>query len=126
MAEKVIVSTEVAKAIEAFKAMQKEKFNISDLDELLSIAADWWAREEFHEFEDLHVVHVLKFIDFCNAFYYGYEVEQSPEELVAKTYWEKRNLCETSNAIKWEHDAYANGIMFTLETLGIKIRGVNE
>jgi len=114
MAEKVKVSREVAKAIEAFKTMQKEKFNVSDLDELFNIAIDWWVRDGFHEFGDLQTVHDLKFIDFCNAFYYGCEVEKTPEERVLEYY----------QAAQWEQEKDA--IKFVLETLDITIEGVNE
>lgn len=114
MTEKVKVSREVAKAIDAFKTMQKEKFNITNLDELFNIAIDWWVNEEFHEFGDLQTVHDLKFIDFCNAFYYGYEVEKSPEERIFEYY----------QAAQWEQEKDA--IKFVLETLNITIKGVNE
>lgn len=119
MSEKVKVSRKVADAIETFKNMHKEKFNITNLDELLDIATDWWIRGGFHECGDLHTVHDLKFIDFCNAFYYGYEVEQTPEEILLQEYQE----CLRIGA---GHRTHANAIKSTLDTLGIKIKGINE
>lgn len=122
MSEKVNVSQGVANAIEAFKTMQKEKFNITDLDKLFDIATDWWLREEFHEFADLHVIHELKFIDFCNALYYGYEVVLTPLELVEKEY----KICKANGVNDSYNRGRYSGIMYTLNMLDIKIKGINE
>jgi len=112
--EKVKVSREVAEAIEAFKTMQKERFNITDLDEQFNIAINWWISEEFHEFGDFQTIHDLKFIDFCNAFYYGYEVEKTPEERIFDYY----------QVAQWVQ--MKDAIIFVLEALDIKIKGVND
>ncbi|MGE7840656.1 hypothetical protein ACQKNX_07685 [Lysinibacillus sp. NPDC093712] len=130
MIVKTRVSKEVGIAIDNFKKMQKEKFNITDIDELFSIATDWWNREEFHEFRDLQYVHELKFIDFCNAFYYGYEIEYTSEEKIkelCKEHSEKhlKYVKENNNYNLRYHQGYVFGMCEALEILGKKIDGVN-
>lgn len=125
MSEKVKISNDIANAIKWFKEMQKDKFNITDIDELLNIATDWWLREEFHEFKDLHVVHELKFIDFCNALYYGYDVELTPEEKILDDYKTATyNVQHGQNTDYWA--GYRNAILNTLNFNDVKIKGVNE
>lgn len=119
MSTKVKVTNDIANAIKWFKEMQKDKFNITDIDELLNLATDWWLRGEFHEFADLHVVHELKFIEFCNALYYGYEVELTPEEIIKEKYEELLDYEPIDRACK-------DSFRFVLDTLSIKIEGVNE
>lgn len=127
MAEKVKVSREVA---EALVFLQNNGESTSDI--ILEFADRESARHELYVDENFNKAYKLIFnyfeviADLASALIKGYETEETPEEKVTNMYWKKRELCNTSKAIKWEHDAYANGIMFTLETLGIKIKGLND
>ncbi|WP_312506917.1 hypothetical protein [Lysinibacillus sp.] len=126
-AEKVKVSREVA---EALVFLQNNGESTSDI--ILEFADRESARHELYVDENFNKAYKLIFnnfeviADLASALIKGYETEETAEEKVAKKYREKRELCNTNKDDKWEHDAYANGIMFTLFTLGIRIKGVNE
>jgi DNA integrity scanning protein DisA with diadenylate cyclase activity len=51
----------------------------------------------------------------------GYEVEVTPEEKVLAFYKDRRNSSEGSS-----YHYQADGVIYTLDLLGIKIAGVNE
>lgn len=127
MDEKVKISRELTEALEF---LQNNGESASDI--ILEFADRESARHEVYVDERFNNAYKLIFkhfeviADLAAALINGYEIEETPEEKVANIYWKKRELCNTTKAIKWEHDAYANGIMFTLETLGIKIKGLND
>jgi hypothetical protein len=70
--------------------------------------------------------------DLITAIYIGYEVEQTPEDKVRKTFEyaleqiEKHDFGhgDNQNAEHWK--SLKSGIIFTLESLNIKIKGVND
>ena len=63
----------------------------------------------------------------ASALVNGYTVEKSAEELEREAHDEIRDsfAYRTSGLADDEDDAYVDGMMFTLNTLGIKIEGVN-
>lgn len=70
---------------------------------------------------DCGSVYELDLIDFATALINGYEIAKSPEEKVREFYVEALHTA-------WDERAgrdVQNAIRYTLETLGIKIEGVN-
>lgn len=57
----------------------------------------------------------------------GYEIEETPEEKLLATYQRQRAWQETNDPFdRRAHTAYGNAIVYTLDTLGIKIKGIND
>lgn len=100
MAEKVKVSREVAELATKFDHRHS---SIGVIEEIIS--ADGYDESQ----KTLAI----------NAFLNGYEVEKTPEEILVQVYQE-------SLRIGAGHRVHANAIKFTLDTLGIKIKGINE
>lgn len=65
--------------------------------------------------------------ELCDALYIGYEVEETPEEIVRKNYSNVlKNIEYLSGGGKAEYWKGVNeGVISTLKTLNIKIEGVN-
>jgi hypothetical protein len=70
------------------------------------------------DWQDGYPLTCLKNDDLIRALYIGYEVEQTPEDIIAQLY----RLPPFTHSI----GAYRNGIEDTLNTLNIKIKGVND
>lgn len=54
------------------------------------------------------------------ALYIGYEVEKTPEAIIWEEYQYQRDPNEAAN------DSFADGMKFVIDTLNIKIKGINE
>jgi hypothetical protein len=69
------------------------------------------------------VLRLISFDTLMSALVNGYVVEKSAEELAHETIHSK--YVRVSYADDFHAEGYARGIRFTLDTLGIKIEGVN-
>lgn len=110
--EKVKVTKEVAQAIEALRKEQRSDENI------LRVLADpnnGWAGEKSK------VLNTTPFDLVAKALYIGYEIKKTPEEELAESY-RFNYLIEGQDD---ENRAFANGIRYAVNTLGISIKGVN-
>lgn len=59
----------------------------------------------------------------------GYEVTPSPEEIILENYKKAKKIVETEEDDRNApliNEGYLQGIKETLDTLGIKIKGINE
>lgn len=58
----------------------------------------------------------------------GYYYDLTPEEGIARTYRDKREIQNATRDHKtlFESEAFANGILFTIKTLGLNIKGVEK
>jgi hypothetical protein len=70
------------------------------------------------------VLRLIPFDTLMSALVNGYVVEKSAEELVREAYDNIRKEY-VDRPHSWYYDGRADGIIFTLHTLGIKIEGVN-
>lgn len=125
--EKVVVTKEVAEAIEYLRNQYEVYKDDSFFIEAHAIhhsphtEASW---------ADCPILNEVSTEVFARAILNGYEVEKSPEEQVREYY----DRCRTNSEIAYEQGEYrqseylngqVNGISLTLQTLGIKIEGVN-
>lgn len=109
MTEKLKVSREVADAIECVK---RECYGF---DNAMNIhIKNGWTSEEKMPLSQITAEQL------ATALIVGYEVETTPHEVIAKEYIEL--LTDTS----YYGDGFADGIEFTLNTLGITVKGVND
>lgn len=120
MVEKLKVSREVADAIEYIKTLN----SIEDILANHSIGDDAWVREA-------KVVNDLSLTELATALIVGYEVEMTPHEEIAKEYANAKAEESLGYVLKDELLAFRNlgvvkGIEFTLNTLGITVKGVND
>lgn len=111
--EKIKVSKDVAKDLEF---VSQYSFDST----LEAHMKSEWSEHYSKGFKD------LKTKDLASALINGYEVEETPEEKILETfkrqvYWQKTNDIFDKRA----HTAYADAILYTLDTLGIKIKGIN-
>lgn len=116
--DKVKVSREVAEVINAL-----EKSRLSRDTVLRNYATYLDAAVERKT--NLYQTFVNKGIDLlrlAEILVKGYEVEQTPQEQLKEAYLDHRNL---SNANFKYSEGFCEGIEFTLETLNIKVSGVN-
>lgn len=113
MTEKLKVSREVADAIERVKInFSFEEIIASQIKKNLKGAPKWTGY--FKPLNNLSAEQL------ATALINGYEVEITPHEVIAKEYIGL--LADTS----YYGDGFADGIEFTLNTLGIKVKGVND
>lgn len=106
--EKVKVTKEVADEIEYANA------------EYRSIASATLYLLNEADLTDVQVDQALR------GYYVGYEVEKTPEEKIRHHYeYSKTNAESTDYDVKYIGQAEVETIEFMLETLGIKIEGVN-
>ncbi len=117
MTEKLKVSREVADAIEYIKTL-------NSINEILinhAIADDAWIRKA-------EAVNDLSIGELATALIVGYEVEKTPHEKIAVIY--KRHYPKSRDGSdstqKYFSKGYVKGIKFTLEKLGITVKGVND
>lgn len=115
--EKVKVTKEVAEAIEA---LRKQGDSDEEILRVLADPDDGWATPKTEILNDIPFITVVK------AVVIGYEVEETPEEKISKYYYEalERSNSQYSNV---RHVAYGDmrAVKYTLDTLGISIKGVN-
>lgn len=76
-------------------------------------------------------LNTLSLEEFARALINGYEVEMTPHELIQKAYKKsnvKRGVSVGLNdmILAGAENGFMNGVEFTLNTLGIKIKGVND
>lgn len=119
--EKVKVSKEVAEAIEELRC-------------IVRYHGYWRAVMQFEEKDDvdLRFVRMRSYFNedvslFIRALFGDYEVEKTPEEEIAELYLDCHKTMTDSVAHK-DYDkalGISTGITFTLDALGIKIKGVN-
>ena len=121
MGEKVKVSRELAKAIEIVTTKHDESYLLWLHRQIQRTGSGW--ETGYPGCDSLDGISTIKFAEILIN---GYEVEETPEEKILKTYQSKNDGRLQSDDMKWINDAYTNGIVFTLEMLGIKIKGINE
>ncbi|MCT6924594.1 hypothetical protein [Metasolibacillus sp.] len=115
MNEKVKVSREVAKAIEYVKENYKFESSLR-----VHLSENWHSSH-------LRCLKELSTEAFVSLLLNGYEIEETPEEKLLATYQRQRTWQETNDPYdRRAHTAYGNAIVYTLDTLGIKIKGINE
>lgn len=113
-ANKVKVSKEVAKAIE--ELISRNGGNHGD-------ALGGYLQTRKFTTEKLIPLNTMYQHVAVQAIYFGYEVEETPAEKVAKHY---RNLSELYEKFGYDSDLAAmRGIEFVAEAFGLKIEGVN-
>ncbi|QQK75062.1 hypothetical protein HUG15_05565 [Salicibibacter cibarius] len=103
--EKPVLTREQAERLEERLAGREEVFEYDDL--VIAHALDSWLYPKNACFNDLSIK------DFATAVYYGYEVEQTPEE-AAKQYFDCLNPRQRFSARN------------ILDILDIKIEGINK
>ena len=112
--EKVRVTKEVAEAIEIVTISNTPA-------EIIKISAlNGWGGDEDDYAECLNSSQ-LSLDTLIIALYIGYEIKKTPEEELAESY-RFNYLIEGQDD---ENRAFANGIRYAVNTLGIKIEGVN-
>ncbi|WP_433959340.1 hypothetical protein [Cytobacillus horneckiae] len=114
MAEKVKVSREVAEALESAREIRSDE-TITNMCIARSFVAD---QEPLNKLNPYIMVKIL-----IN----GYEVEQTPEELVREYYrFKEMDLKQVTNSYD---RGFATGALIsikkTLDMLGVKIKGIN-
>lgn len=114
MTEKLKVSREVANGLEVIKKLYS-------IDNILKTQAKadegaWIGTAEY--------VNDLSLSDLATALIVGYEVEMTPHEVIAAEY--------VTSQQDWVNNAhihskdFVEGIEFTLNTLGMTVKGVND
>lgn len=111
MAEKVKVSREVAEAIEELYV----EYGGKTPDRIEVITYDI-----IHVVEMRKVFGSMRLQDVIKAISDGYEIRKAPEDKISETY---QSFCR--NASKYD-TGFNDGIRYALNTLDIKIKGVNE
>lgn len=113
MTEKLKVSREVADGIEYVKTLN----SIEDILANHSIDDDAWVREA-------KVVNDLSLTELATALIVGYEVEMTPHEVIAAEYVTSQQ--DWVNNAHIHSKGFVEGIEFTLNTLGMTVKGVND
>lgn len=125
MTEKLKVSREVADAIERYLTRNTKNYNLSlesAMEDLIVCHpnVDWedYLDGEFKELENIPIY------DLMQALVLGYEVEKTPHEVIATEYITSEQ--DWANNKYFNRNGFAEGIEFTLNTLGITVKGVND
>lgn len=123
MTEKLKVSREVADAIEYLGKVECDFEEVMELH----VSAGW------SNFSDERVTELdgLTTRELAIALINGYEVEMTPHELIQKAYKKsnvKRGVSVGLNdmILAGAENGFMNGVEFTLNTLGITVKGVND
>lgn len=111
---KPILSAEQAKALEALRNEWKDDESYGRRQLVKEKLNGGWSDS------DLDSANSIDDDDFLASLYIGYEVEPSPEEKLREYYEDLRDSSEGS--IYWTR---SEGVLTTLQILGIKIEGVN-
>lgn len=118
--EKVKISREVADAIE-------ENLNYLPIEEIIKISIkNGWREKSIGRHLNSKNIDLETLF---KALYIGYEVEKAVEKTPKEELFEiyKKNEYLTSVLHSKNYFGYVNeGIFLTLDTLGIKIKGINE
>lgn len=119
---KPIIPREVAEAIESLR-----KSGATNEQILHSAFAANCGTVTTREQYEIFRYRVNNFETFVRAVIDGYEVDETPEDMIRKRYEGTKYLrCLTVDpSDASNHDAYMAGMRFVLDTLGIKIEGVN-
>lgn len=125
MAEKVKVSREVAEFIKSYEE------NVASCNGWEDHLLMEHSREFFGSFEgakdEALCMKDIPPIELAKILINGYEIKQTPEEKLLATYERQRAWQETNDPFdRRAHTAYGNAIVYTLDTLGIKIEGINK
>jgi hypothetical protein len=115
MTEKVKVSREVAEAIEYL--LNHEHYGYTKEKLLLTHAE--MERFPKRTWADNSALNNVELLDLAAMIVNGYEVEQTPEEIIKEKYEELFDYEPIDRACK-------DSFRFILDTLGIKIKGVND
>jgi len=111
MSRKVKVSLEVSKAIENYVSEYSQKdFLIAHCE-----PGEW-------DSKDRKCLNSISVMQLAEILVNGYEVELTPEENVEREF----KTCKENGANDSYNRGKYSGIMYTLNMLGIKIKGVNE
>lgn len=124
MTEKLKVSREVADAIETI-GRDRNVMGRSVNAQLQFHAERSWKSVEREP------LNALTLEEFATALIVGYEVEKTPHELIQKAYKKsnvKRGVSVGLNdmILVGAENGFMNGVEFTLNTLGITVKGVND
>lgn len=114
--DKVKVSSEMAKAIEGA------------LDEYSSDPNQVLENHRYDWISECVPLNSLNHLELAEILLKGYEVEQTPEEKIQQYVKDAQNTLEEYAALdvrKWS-EGKIQGVIFALDTLGIKIKGVND
>lgn len=120
MTEKLKVSREVADAIERIKV----KFDFEEI-----MAAYIRAKDMDNEWAGGYKsLNTLEIEELATVLINGYEVEMTPHEEIAVIYKHHypKSRDGSGSTQKYFSKGYVKGIKFTLEKLGITIKGVND
>lgn len=116
MTEKVNVSQEVA---DALVYLEQAGYDFTAAMEI-QISAGW----EDYEDENVLPLNNITAEAFAIALINGYEVEMTPHEVIATEHIASQQAWVNNK--HFHSKGFAEGIEFTLDTLGIKIKGVND
>ena len=118
MTEKLKVSREVADAIEAArKSMSDEALLTYHAEEIVTSESFWVAKE-------IAALNQLSPYQLATALLVGYEVEMTSHEAIATEYIASQQDWVNDNCL--HSKGFVEGIEFTLNTLGITVKGVND
>lgn len=118
MVEKLKVSREVADAIEKLSGLDASQILMAH-----SIEGGWPQKT--------NALNELSMEQLATALIIGYEVELTPHEEIAKEYKyaeQEKDACfdASDENLAYENQGIMSGIEFTLNTLGITVKGVND
>lgn len=110
--EKVKVSQAIANAIEDTRS---NGFSDESIISAHAIMPNNWSLKENKALNGMSLDTLIR------ALYFGYEIEQTPEEKILDEYnWRKPLNCGVEGGM------YREGMKFVLNALNIKIKGVND
>lgn len=121
--DKVKVSREVAEALDDLFSRKNDNYSN---DEILkkhfnALHGDRWSGG------NKDYLNELSMSEMAQAMFVGYEVEQTPEEQIIQYVLDRQNAIRTYKAldVQLKAEGKIEGVKFALDTLGIKIEGVN-
>ena len=121
--EKVKVSKEVAEFMESFKTLGDVNWENALLEQHTEVIRDTDATIK----EGAKCMLQYSTFEVAQMLVNGWEVEKSPEDKILETFQRQYTQCDADDICdKRSRVAYANGIVYTLDTLGIKIEGINK
>ncbi|MEK5334412.1 hypothetical protein [Lysinibacillus sp. FSL W8-0992] len=127
MTGKVKVSREVANFFEKCKNSGDINWEDAVLHEHIKIFESHHTKEAVEINPDALCMLQYSPFELARILVLGYEIEQTPEEKILATYQRQQTQCDINDICdKRARTAYANAIVYTLDTLGIKIKGINE
>lgn len=109
MNRKIIVKKEVADAIESRRSLSNYTFSDFMKARLTSPGFN----------RDANILNTIPIQDLARILLDGYEIEKDPHEIVREVY---NSSFIPDNYI----NTFNSGLLFALDTLGIKVKGVND